>query len=33
MSRTHSASTLRLLMPQWQGGNNPPYHFGAQLLA
>lgn len=20
-------------MPQWQGGNNPPYHFGAQLLA
>lgn len=25
--------TLRLLMPQWQGGNNPPYHFGAQLLA
>ncbi len=25
--------TLRLLMPQWQGGNNPAYHFGAQLLA
>lgn len=25
--------TLRLLMPQWQGGNNPPYHFGAKLLA
>jgi arginase len=25
--------TLRLLFPQWQGGNNPPYHFGAQLLA
>lgn len=26
-------NTLRLLMPQWQGGNNPPYYFGAQLLA
>lgn len=25
--------TLRLLFPQWQGGNNPPYFFGAQLLA
>lgn len=25
--------TLRLLFPQWQGGNNPSYHFGAQLLA
>ena len=25
--------TLRLLMPQWQGGNNAVYHFGAQLLA
>jgi arginase len=25
--------TLRLLMPQWQGGNNPGYHFGARLLA
>ena len=24
---------LRLLMPQWQGGNNHAYHFGAQLLA
>jgi len=24
--------TLRLFFPQWQGGNNPPYHFGAQLL-
>ncbi|CBJ41103.1 Arginase/agmatinase/formiminoglutamase (plasmid) [Ralstonia solanacearum CMR15] len=33
MSRTHPTRTLRLLMPQWQGGNNPPYHFGAQLLA
>lgn len=25
--------TIRLLMPQWQGGNNPPYAFGAKLLA
>ncbi len=25
--------TLRLLFPQWQGGNNPPYFLGAQLLA
>jgi arginase len=25
--------TLRLLMPQWQGGNNHAYYFGAQLLA
>jgi arginase len=25
--------TLRLLFPQWQGGNNPPYIFGAQLLS
>jgi arginase len=33
MPTTQPASTLRLLMPQWQGGNNPPYHFGAQLLA
>lgn len=26
-------STLRLLMPQWQGGNNAAYPLGAQLLA
>lgn len=27
-------STLRLLMPQWQGGGNrPAYHLGARLLA
>lgn len=26
-------STLRLIMPLWQGGNQPEYHFGAQLLA
>lgn len=24
--------TLRLLFPQWQGGNNGPYYFGSQLL-
>lgn len=29
----NTSNTLRLLFPQWQGGNNPPYHFGAQLLA
>nr|WP_320010582.1 arginase family protein [uncultured Desulfobulbus sp.] len=23
---------LRLIFPQWQGGNNPLYHLGAQLL-
>lgn len=23
---------LRLLFPQWQGGNNAPYYFGSQLL-
>ncbi|MEH7315043.1 arginase [Priestia megaterium] len=26
------SKTLRLLMPQWQGGNNPAYFLGAQLL-
>lgn len=26
------SNTLRLYMPQWQGGNNPPYSFGAKLL-
>ncbi len=25
--------TLRLIMPQWQGGNRPDYYFGAELLA
>ncbi|MBH9974955.1 MULTISPECIES: arginase family protein [Bartonella] len=24
--------TIRLVMPQWQGGNNPLYHLGAELL-
>jgi arginase len=28
-----SAKTIRLLMPQGQGGNNPDYGFGARLLA
>ncbi|PIJ43153.1 arginase family protein [Tatumella sp. OPLPL6] len=27
------AKTLRLSFPQWQGGNNPPYRLGAQLLS
>lgn len=26
-------STLRLLFPQWQGGMNPDYYFGGELLA
>jgi arginase len=26
------SKNLRLLMPQWQGGNNPPYVLGAHLL-
>ncbi|WP_369793172.1 hypothetical protein [Xenorhabdus sp. NBAII XenSa04] len=25
--------TLRLIFPQWQGGNNPPYYLGAKLLS
>ncbi|RYG70649.1 arginase family protein [bacterium] len=35
MSNTNDKAnekTLRLLFPQWQGGNNPAYSFGAQLL-
>lgn len=27
------SKTLRLLMPQWQGGDNPTYQLGARLLA
>lgn len=27
-----ASSTLRLTFPQWQGGNEPAYHFGARLL-
>lgn len=26
-------TTLRLLFPQWQGGNHPAYTLGAELLA
>jgi arginase len=26
-------STLRLLFPQWQGGNNPSYSFGSEMLS
>ncbi|QOL13457.1 arginase family protein [Dickeya dianthicola] len=29
---TPDSKTLRLIFPQWQGGNNPPYYFGSQLL-
>ncbi|QZN97971.1 arginase family protein [Symbiopectobacterium purcellii] len=28
-----TSKTLRLLFPQWQGGNNPSYHLGSLLLA
>lgn len=27
------SNTLRLLMPQWQGGENPNYYFGAEILS
>lgn len=27
------SKTIRLLFPEWQGGNNPTYFLGAQLLA
>lgn len=30
---SNTGKTLRLLFPQWQGGNNAPYYFGAQLLS
>ncbi|OCQ52164.1 hypothetical protein Ppb6_02671 [Photorhabdus australis subsp. thailandensis] len=26
------SNTIRLVMPQWQGGNNPAYRFGAKML-
>ena len=32
MSEIDTNRTLRLLFPQWQGGNNPPYVLGAHLL-
>lgn len=28
-----NTNTIRLLFPQWQGGNNPNYYFGSELLA
>jgi len=28
-----SSNTLRLKFPMWQGGANPAYHFGSELLA
>ncbi|MED1189084.1 arginase family protein [Bacillus paralicheniformis] len=33
MSQEHQCSTLRLVIPQWQGGNLPEYHLGSRLLA
>jgi arginase len=30
---TEKRTTLRLIMPQWQGGNVHEYYFGSQLLA
>lgn len=30
---TKQETTLRLIMPQWQGGNRHDYYFGSQLLA
>lgn len=30
---TSSQKTLRLLMPQWQGSNNPAYCLGTKLVA
>jgi arginase len=33
MMTKQSGQTLRLNLPQWQGGNQPEYRFGAQLLA
>lgn len=30
MSNENAA--LRLIFPQWQGGNNPPYYLGSQML-
>jgi hypothetical protein len=30
---TKKGTTLRLNMPQWQGGNRHDYYFGSQLLA
>ena len=27
------SNTIQLLFPQWQGGDNPDYFFGAELLS
>ncbi|ETT43863.1 arginase family protein [Paenibacillus sp. FSL H7-689] len=32
MKSKENSTTLRMLMPQWQGGDNPNYSFGAELL-
>lgn len=32
MQKEDGNKRLRLIFPQWQGGNNPPYYLGAQLL-
>lgn len=32
MTSPTEEKTLRLLFPQWQGGDNPPYYLGSQLL-
>lgn len=29
---SNETSTLRLVFPQWQGGNNPPYYLGSLML-
>lgn len=28
----HNNASLRLIFPQWQGGNNPPYYLGSRML-
>lgn len=33
MRKEQQRSTLRLVMPQWQGGNDPAYYLGSRLLA
>ncbi|ETT43862.1 hypothetical protein C170_25872 [Paenibacillus sp. FSL H7-689] len=33
MTDNKTVKTLRMLMPQWQGGNKPSYILGAELLA
>lgn len=31
-ARSEKTSTLRMVIPQWQGGVNPDYVFGSELL-